>query len=148
MRFLQSAVLALWKNRILLPRYKIACCYDCHRVLKHLSKAHDILCRTQQSQASYRFDLHETTHVIVLSEAYCMRQSCTMYIGLRINSSSTFPGLSLVQICSCFLIGSNLIALGLVLRQPQETALLQLSAFLITLIPYSLEFSTDKQTAN
>ena len=24
-------------------QYKIACGYDCHRVLKHVSKAHDIL---------------------------------------------------------------------------------------------------------
>ena len=38
-----SALLASWKNRIRFPRYQIACRYDCRRVLKHVSKAHDIL---------------------------------------------------------------------------------------------------------
>ena len=32
-----------WTNRIRFPRYNIARCYDCRRVLKHVSKAHDIL---------------------------------------------------------------------------------------------------------
>ena len=42
MRFL-FLLLASWKNRILFLRYQIACRYDCRRVLKHVSKAHDIL---------------------------------------------------------------------------------------------------------
>ena len=37
------ALLASWQNRIRFPRYQIACRYDCRRVLKHVSKAHDIL---------------------------------------------------------------------------------------------------------
>ena len=43
MRFLERALLVSWKNRIQFPRYKIACGFDCRRVLKHVSKAHDIL---------------------------------------------------------------------------------------------------------
>ena len=43
MRFLERALLVSWKNRTQLPRYQIACRYDCRRVLKHVSKAHDIL---------------------------------------------------------------------------------------------------------
>ena len=43
MRFLWRALLASWKNRIRFLRYQIACRYDCRRVLKHVSKAHDIL---------------------------------------------------------------------------------------------------------
>ena len=43
MRFLLRALLASWKNRIRFLRYQIACRYDCRRVLKHVSKAHDIL---------------------------------------------------------------------------------------------------------
>ena len=42
MRFSWRVPLASWKNRIRFPRYKIACDYDCHRVSKHVSKAHDI----------------------------------------------------------------------------------------------------------
>ena len=40
--FCKRVLLASWKNRIRFPRYQIACCYDCRRVLKHVSKAHDI----------------------------------------------------------------------------------------------------------
>ena len=43
MRFLWRALLASLKNRIRFLRYQIACRYDCRRVLKHVSKAHDIL---------------------------------------------------------------------------------------------------------
>ena len=43
MRFLERALLASWKNRIRFPRYKIARRYDCRRVLKHVSKAYNIL---------------------------------------------------------------------------------------------------------
>ena len=43
MQFLWRALLASWKNRIRFLRYQIACRYDCRRVLKHVSKAHDIL---------------------------------------------------------------------------------------------------------
>ena len=42
MRFLERVLLASWKNRIRFPRYKIARRYDCRRVLKHFSKAHNI----------------------------------------------------------------------------------------------------------
>ena len=38
-----KALLASFKNRIRFPLYKIACRYDCCRVFKHVSKAHDIL---------------------------------------------------------------------------------------------------------
>ena len=42
MRFLERALLASWKNRMRFAHYKIARRYDCRRVLKHVSKAHDI----------------------------------------------------------------------------------------------------------
>ena len=68
MRFLEHAVLASWKNLIQFPQYKIACGYDCRRVLKHVSKSpRHSSCRTQQSQVSCRLDLHETTRVVDLS---------------------------------------------------------------------------------
>ena len=43
MRFLERALLASWKNRIRFPRYQVACRYDCRRVIKHVSKAYDII---------------------------------------------------------------------------------------------------------
>ena len=42
-RMREHVLLASWKNRIQFPRYQIACGYDCRRVLKHVSKARNIL---------------------------------------------------------------------------------------------------------
>ena len=68
MRFLLRALLTSSKNRMRLPRYKIVCRHDFRRVLKHVSKAHDILRVVRDnpglSQASCRFDLQETTRVL------------------------------------------------------------------------------------
>ena len=41
--------------------HEIACGYDCPRVSKHVSKAHNIhQCCTRQSQASCKLDLHKS----------------------------------------------------------------------------------------
>ena len=50
MQFLWRALLASWKNLIRFLRYQIACLYDCRRVLKHVSKAHDILCVVHENR--------------------------------------------------------------------------------------------------
>ena len=42
MQYLQRALLASWKNRMRFSQYKITCRCDCRRVLKHVSKSHDI----------------------------------------------------------------------------------------------------------
>ena len=47
------------------PRYKTACGYDCHRVLKHVSKAHDIFRVVHSGGAVVQWLAHWTSNLEV-----------------------------------------------------------------------------------